>query len=582
MSARRTAGTASLRTKFLGIVVVGALLPLAVVGIWLSYTTQRSGEDLLRSRLDTTLARATREVGTRWIAYRSALLDLAQDTTVYRVILDAGHSRARADTAIALPLLTRSFAELRAATQLVLFRDARDTARWVLAADAAGRPVLVSAADSLRVSTGSPGDALVTRMPITPPARRDARGIVEGRLHVAELVPASAGNSAGAGAVISVVDRANGTAVAPLPFDAALLQSGRFAWGGEEWITARRSIEDPYIELVVAAPLTPFVLPFRRAARTGVAALIGVAVAGLVFVTLLTRRVTRSLVELAGAAEAVARGDLDREVVARTGDEVGRLAHAFNAMTDSLRRTLAELSQRQAVAAVGEFASALAHEIRNPLSAIRLNLQHVEEQLDAHPSLRDPVGHSLRDIARLESTVAGALRLARTGRMHMEPLALSAPLSAAARAAEPEFRARGVTFEMVASPTDGVRGNSAALEQLFLNLLLNAAQATPSGGRVGAHVRADQASVTATIWDTGAGFASGARERAFEPFFTTKAEGSGLGLTVARRITTAHGGTIEIESVAGEGTSVLVRLPRIVRDDHVAEVVTGSTPVLGT
>ena len=557
---RRRAWSASLRTKLIAIVLVCAVLPLAVLSLWLVRNTQRSAEEALRARLDTTLSRAAYQVGVSWIAHRSALFDLAQDSTL-RALLAGRIAFTDGVKPVAQP---RDFANLRAATHVILVADSANRPRWVVAADKNGGPVLIPAADSLKVGGGPWPDAFVARIPVRRVVYGDTIGSLEARFRIASLVQGWTAGIGGASALMTLVDRSTGAMTAPLPFDAALLRTGRFQWAGDEWLAESRAMEDPYLEIVAAAPLTSFMEPFDRAARTGVIALAVVTVAAFLLVILMTRHVTRSLVALADAADAVAGGDLDRRVASGAHDEVGRLATAFNAMVDSLRRTLGQLSQRQAVAAVGEFASALAHEIRNPLSAMRINLQRVEEQLEARPTLCEPVRQTLRDIGRLESTVAGALRLARTGTMSMEPLALDEVIGAALRVVRPAATQRGLL--LCASPRSGarVRGNAAALEQLFLNLLLNAVEATPrgAGGSVGVDVHEDGATVHVNVWDTGEGFPDSVRERAFEAFATTKPEGTGLGLSVAKRIAVAHGGRIEIEPRTAR-TVVSIHLPRL-------------------
>jgi|KBSMisStandDraft_5_1062788.scaffolds.fasta_scaffold56463_2 two-component system sensor histidine kinase AtoS len=571
----RGAWVTSLRTKLTAIVLVCALLPLAVLSLWLVRNTQRSAEEALRARLDTTLSRAAYQVGVSWIGHRSALFDIAQDSTV-RALLVGGHA-----TAGPMPLARpHDFANLRAGTHVVLIVDASNRPRWVLAADEKGGPVLLPAADSLKVGGGPWSDAFVAHIPVRNGVYGDTIGSLEARFRIASLVQGWTAGIGGASALMTLVDRSTGVMTSPLPFDAALLRAGRFQWGGDEWLAESRAMEEPYLEIVAAAPLTSFMQPFDRAARTGAIALAVVTVAAFLLVILMTRRVTRSLLALADAADAVAAGDLDRRVDGGSHDEVGRLASAFNAMVDSLRRTLGELSQRQAVAAVGEFASALAHEIRNPLSAIRINLQHVEEHVGAQPSVRDPVRHALRDIGRLESTVAGALRLARTGTMSMAPLALDDIIDAAARVVRPEAARRGISLLDPSASDARVRGNAAALEQLFLNLLLNAVEATPcgAGGRVGVEVRRDESAVDVSVWDTGEGFPENIRERAFEAFVTTKPEGTGLGLSVAKRIAAAHGGRIQIEPRTSR-TVVTVRLPSLPNRN---EAHGGSTPVVAT
>jgi len=434
--------------------------------------------------------------------------------------------------------------------------------QWVVTTDAEGMPTLVEAKDSLRVMAVSDPDHLVFRLAIrgAPHART---GFIDARFRLASLIPGPIGTSMGVGGLMAIVDRSTGRVSAPIPLDASALRGDRFTWGGSEWLAVSRQLTDPEIDVVVAAPVAAFMLPFERAARTGLIALIVVGVLGFVVAAVLTRRVTHSLVRLSEAATAVANGHLDERVEASESDEIGRLGTAFNSMTESLQRTLAALSERQAIAAVGEFASALAHEIRNPLSAIKLNLQHVEERL-TDAKLREPIRNTLRDIARLDTTIAGALRLARTGRMSMSSVALDAIVASAARTALPDPASRGLTLELGANgASDGayVTGNGAALEQLLLNLLINAADATPSGGRIGVNIGADIGHVTIDVWDTGSGLGPDAAARAFEPFFTTKAEGTGLGLSIAKRIVDAHHGHIALRPRQGGGTVVRVGLP---------------------
>lgn len=560
----RRGRTISLRTKLLAIVFVGALLPLVTLGLWLVRNTQRSAEESLRARLDTTLSRAANQVGVVWVSDRSALFDLAQDSVV-RALLAAGDRRSSPTT---LRTRAREFATLRSTTQLIFIRDSANFPLWVVASDKTGAPTLLPAGDSLQVGAGGAPDVFAARVPVRAGPQGDTLGWVDARFPIASLIQGWTGGNAGASAVMTLVDRTTGATAAALPFDPAVLQSHRFRWGGDEWLAESRKIDDPFIEIVAAAPLNSFMEPFDRAAKTGAIALGVVALAAFFLVTLLTRRVTGSLVSLADAADAVAAGDLDRRVESWTKDEVGRLAIAFNTMVESLRRTLAQLSQRQAVAAVGEFASALAHEIRNPLSAIRLNLQYAEERLEDQPSLRDPLRHALRDIGRLESTVAGALRLARTGTMALETLVLADVVAAAVRTVRPEALRRNATLDFDDVPQLKVRGNAAALEQLVLNLLLNAIDAVPrdGGGRVGVEVLRSGTGVDVRVWDNGPGFSVESRNRAFEPFYTTKPEGTGLGLSVAKRIAVAHGGHIVIESEPGRSV-VSVHLPVVASKD---------------
>jgi signal transduction histidine kinase len=386
---------------------------------------------------------------------------------------------------------------------------------------------------------------------------------VNARIVMSSLLPAGAGWGGVSGSVLAVFDPTTGASLLPLSIDPALFAAESFVWGSEPWLTVQHVLQEPPMTLVLAAPVTPFTEPFRQAARRNLWILAIVAVGGFGLAALLTRRTTRALVRLAAAAEAVSRGDLDKKVDERPRDEVGRVARAFNSMTESLRDTLHELSLRQSLAAVGEFAASLAHEVRNPLTSIRVDLQRVEEKLPEESETRDLLGRALGEIERVDRSVTGALRVARSGKITLEPLDLREPLEATLHTAEPEFKGRGAQVDGAELGDDPimVKGDAAALEQLFLNLLLNAAQALDKHGRATVSVERTDRDVLIAIRDTGSGITHEDLEMVFEPFYSTRQEGTGLGLAIARQITIAHGGEIAMESTPGAGTTARVRLP---------------------
>jgi two-component system sensor histidine kinase HydH len=289
--------------------------------------------------------------------------------------------------------------------------------------------------------------------------------------------------------------------------------------------------------------------------------------------TALTTRMTRSLRHLLEAARAVSSGDLSQSVPEAGTDEVSTVARAFNTMTESLDRTLRRLAGRESLAAVGEFAAGLAHEVRNPLTAIQVDLQYVENELPPDSSLREPQSKALAEIRRLNATVGDALRVARSGQVRVRAMDLREPFSAAVGAALPRFRERGAILEVdLGEDPLSLDGDPDALEQLFLNLLLNAAEALDRGGAASILIDPQESEISVRIRDNGSGMAPEVRARVFEPLFSTRAEGTGLGLPIARRIAVAHGGEIRIESAPGSGTTVEVRLPRSVpRADVSAE-----------
>jgi signal transduction histidine kinase len=542
----------SLRSRLLLVVFGGAILPLGLLGLWLTRSAERSGEMLLAHRLDAALQQLAEQVGPRWVHVRGPLLDLAEVADVRRRLTDDAEGTGA--TAEGARGAAAGVPALPAALQTRLLRSSREVS---LHDGSSGLSWLLASTES-----EAPEPTLLVRVPVHAPGMGEELGFIEAAVPAAELIPAFGGAAGGVGAVLAAFDPATGASLLPLPFDPSLLEQGRFTWQGEEWLTRYRVLGEPRLALAVAAPLSPYTAPFEAAARQGALALVFVAITSFLLIAVLTRRFTRSLGELAAAAERVRRGELEQQVAVARDDEVGALAVAFNTMTASLRRTLDELAQRRGLAAVGEFAASLAHEVRNPLTAMRIDLQSLEEQV-VDPGARAGLARVLRQVQRLDATVTGALGVARSGRASHGRLDLPEPIAAACHSAGPEFAARGAS--LIAPPPEAgpasVRGDAGAIEQLFLNLLLNAAQALGEGGTAHVVVEREGDDVVVTIEDDGCGIEPERLATLFEPLASSRDGGSGLGLAISRRIARAHGGEVSIESEPGRGTRARVRLP---------------------
>lgn len=549
----------SLRSRFLLIVIGGVLLPLAILGFWLNRATERSGESLLRGRLNNTLSQIVDQSGATWVGIRGELLDVAEDPAVQNALT----GRA-SDGAVSLhtgaPLLKAFAAGSSSEETRVTVSSTRGLGHWRIAgfADSAMR-IERSPADSAVVSNGR----LVVTIPVYSGRTAESIGTLRAQLPAGILIPLGAAGTGGIGAVLGITDAETGASLTSLPFDPELLKRREFSLGGERWIVERRTLQEPSVQFAAAAPLTPYAGPFRQTARRGGIALVLVALSALALATLLTRRLTWSLERLAIAAESVSKGDLDQQVEPGSTNEIARVATAFNSMTESLRRTLTQLAQRERLAAVGEFAGSLAHEIRNPLTSIRINLQQVEERIGAHPELKIPLERALGEISRLDRTVSGALRIARSASVAPEPIFLRGPLEKAMHAAQPAFDQAQATLEPLPISVDDLKVlcDAGALEQVFLNLLLNAAQSLEPGGRARVTVDGGASEAEVRVIDNGRGIPPDMIDRIFDPFFTTRSEGTGLGLSVARQIVTAHNGSITAERNPEGGAIFRVRLP---------------------
>ena len=304
---------------------------------------------------------------------------------------------------------------------------------------------------------------------------------------------------------------------------------------------------------------------------------------GVESVSLLSRGVPAGLAVVGGAvgaswwaarqarhlrsAVALANGALARQTLPRelhgTATESEAVVQAVRSLVEQAERSSRELSQRQAYAAVGDFASELARALSPSVSVARSAIRGLEGHLHLDSPFRAPLERAQRELHRLANTLQDTLRLARSGRLTARRIDLWTPLRAALGSVGTDARERSVMLQPPAygSGPIWIHGDQDALEQLFVNLLLNAVQATDAGGRVDVSVRlAGDAEVT--IADTGSGIPEGALDRVFEPFYSTRAESAGLGLAIAWRTAAAHGGRLAIESALGRGTTVQVSLPR--------------------
>ncbi len=320
-------------------------------------------------------------------------------------------------------------------------------------------------------------------------------------------------------------------------------------------------------------------------------ALFGLAVAGM-----LAARLAKPVKELESAARRVSAGERDVHCQVSSRDELGDLAEEFNLMNRALMqredhiselnrdlenkvqertteleennrllvRTREELVRAEKLAAIGELAAGVAHEINNPLAIIRGNSELLQMSIAEGAENRDEVDTILQQAGRVERIVANLLRFARQEKKQLGQVRINLLLEEILGQISHQVPLTGIQIIKgyePGLPQLAVDGDQ--LQQVFTNLILNGIQAMPEGGTLTVTTELDDEAgcCRITIADSGSGIAAENLKEIFNPFFTTKASGTGLGLSVSYGIIKDHGGRIEVTSEPGKGSSFTVLLP---------------------
>jgi signal transduction histidine kinase len=224
-----------------------------------------------------------------------------------------------------------------------------------------------------------------------------------------------------------------------------------------------------------------------------------------------------------------------------------------------------EISRQERLSELGNMAATVAHEIRNPLNSVSMGLQRLKGEFtpiqdqDDYARFLDLMQAEVR---RLNSIVEQFLSLARPLNLKPEPLSIETFLNDITTLVAGEASSSNVKIDLKVDPgLPSLQADPNYLKQLLLNLILNGVQAMPRGGTLAIEARADKNSLQLTVSDHGTGMTAETLTHIFEPYFTTKPNGSGLGLSIARRIAEAHGGTITVESEPGRGSRFRILLP---------------------
>jgi signal transduction histidine kinase len=577
----------TLRAKLIVLFAALGVTPIVALGVFNYLRTIGAVEDLIATRTDAIAQRVAAEVSENYQLRQSDLLLLAENAETQRLCrAQAGatpeeleSARAEADR-----YLRRAWDVVGPSYQWVEFRDTDGSLLYGLSTDEFGR------ASQRRSDERPPQDLITVRQPIRDTETSVTLGSLTAAVRLRALLPEEALSlSFGNEGYSVVLDRADdrtlfhprraflGQNLAQLlgpegwNVDRAGLAEGSGHFRYEEENTSRvasfSSLADPPWTVLTTASLDEFAGPFARHRLLNLALMALVAALVSTAFLLVTSRMTRSLGALTLAADQVAAGDFSPKLPPPGTDEVGKLAGAFGLMVNQVQAMVGRIEESRHMAAVGKFASQLSHEIRNPLTSIKLNLQTIEREAqrgELAEGLTRPVAISLREVGRLDRVLRGVLGVARNAEPVREPFSVHAAIYEALEALRPQLEGQGIVVDTeLRARTDSVRGDPERLNGALLNLFLNAVEAMPRGGRleISSEMIADThgtGCIRLRIADTGPGVPHELREKIFEPFYTTKDEGTGFGLALTSQAIEEHDGSLSLAVGEGRGGAVFV------------------------
>jgi len=294
-----------------------------------------------------------------------------------------------------------------------------------------------------------------------------------------------------------------------------------------------------------------------------------------------SNRIARPIQRLRDAAIRVGEGEFNVVDQRQTADEVGELVTAFQTMVERLKEMMGRLSSQERLAALGQLAGSVSHELRNPLGVLRNSLFSLREAVEGNAAGNAAntgkiIDRIERNVQRCNTIVTDLLNYARTGQLDRRDVEIDAWLSEMLD--EHELPA-GITLRRELESGAAVLLDRNRFRQVLVNLLDNATQAMgdaewlrskPRERAITVRTAGNGPDLILSVRDTGPGISADVLPKVFDPLFTTKSFGVGLGLPTVRQIVQQHGGTIEVESVPGESTIFTVRLPRDTRQQDEA------------
>lgn len=391
--------------------------------------------------------------------------------------------------------------------------------------------------------------------------------------------------------------RAIGTLISNEVADVVLMKGER--WVGEAfvvnaaYIAAYEPIRDPMDHIIGILYVGVLKEPFDLVLSKTLFTFLGIAFLGIIIIVFvsvfLAKRLSTPLRSLEEISRKVAEGEYNHEFVARGPREIEHLARSLNEMakqlkaekqeleewTNTLEKKVAERSEEmkkinaqlfrsEKLASLGKLAAGVAHEINNPLTGVLTNSSLLLEDLARDDPRREDVEVMVNETIRCREIVKRLLDFAKQSKPQKRLANINGLIETIVLLVRNQTSFRNVTIEKY---LDGgipdVLVDPDQIQQVFVNIILNAAEAMTKGGKlvIRSSVTPDGQSVAVSFADTGPGIAEASRERIFDPFYTTKEHGTGLGLSISYGIVEQHGGSVSVDSIPGRGATFTIHLP---------------------
>jgi signal transduction histidine kinase len=290
-----------------------------------------------------------------------------------------------------------------------------------------------------------------------------------------------------------------------------------------------------------------------------------------VILRLFEKLINKPLSRLKKRMRELEDGDLKSQVPVVKADEIGGLAASFNTMITRVEEANIRIEELHAqrmekaehLASLGEIAAGLAHEIKNPLAGIKGALEIIYKRTDAADTNKEVFNEMLIQIDRINQIIKDLMLYAKPKELNIRPVSLEECIENAIRLAKLQVKNKKIEFSFQNSdkiPPALVDGDK--IQEVLLNLMLNSMAAIETEGNISVGLfTSDAKTLKITVSDNGKGIKEDLVAQIFQPFFTTKSDGTGLGLSICQKTIAAHGGTIDVKSHAGQGTTFTIFLP---------------------